>query len=207
MAEPEADRPSDPPAPPPRRGRPAWARGIACVAMIPLIGFIGLSGRSLWGEWASLREDRVRMRESGVVGYLGIAPRPSYATKPPDWFHDEGDDALLWAGWKDGEHRWFRFGRGDIQARHLSLPIGKDSIQAIDHPVYEADGGLRWSRVPHEARVAAFEDDGVAFAYPLRVLDKVEVVNDQVNGRPVLVAFTPMVDTVSVFEATWTGSG
>ena len=205
MAEAEVHRPSVSPLPSLVRVPPFWARGMACVAIVPLLGFIGLSGRSLWSEWSSLRQDQVRERASSVVGYLNITPNPSYAARPSDWFHEEGDDSLLWAGWKDGVNHWFRFGRGDIDPALLSFPLGRDTIQAIDRPLFEQIGGPRWDRVPAEARVAGFEEGSAAVAYPLRVLDKVQVVNDHFAGRPVLVTYNPEESAVSIFEASVEG--
>jgi hypothetical protein len=206
MGEAEVDPPSVPstPIPTPGRGRPLWVRGLTCLVMITLLGFIGQTGRTLWGEWNSLRSDQVHERESAIVGYVNINPNVSYASVPDNWSHDEGEDSLLWAGWKNGENEWFRFGRGDLDGWQLSLPIGRDAIQAIDYPIYEQDGGTRWERVPPEAPVVGFEQGGVVVAYPLKVLRKVLVVNEQFGDRPVLVAYTPNGD-VSVFEATLNG--
>jgi hypothetical protein len=207
MGEPDVDPPSIPviPNPSPSRRRPLWVRALAFVAMIPLLGFIGLMGRTIWGEWKSLRQDQVDMRSSAIVGYLDINPEVSYAATPNDWFHDEGDDSLLWAGWKDKKNHWFRIGRGELDVRQLSLPMGRDVIRAIDEPIYEHDGGTCWERVPPEAPVVGFERDGSAVAYPMKVLDKVMLVNDRLGDRPVLVAYSPYEHTVAIFEATVDG--
>jgi Protein of unknown function (DUF3179) len=207
MGEPEVDPPSAPAAlnATPSQGRPVWVRGLACLAMIPLLGFIGLTGSTLWGEWNSLRQDQVDMRSSAVVGYVDINPEVSYAASPDDWFHDEGEESLLWAGWKHQENHWFRFGRGDIDVHQLTLPIGRDAIRAIDCPIYEQDGGPRWERIPPEAPVVGFEQDGSAVAYPIKLLSKVLVVNDQLGPHPVLIAYSPANDAVAIFEGSLDG--
>lgn len=205
MAEPEVDRPCAPSDAVLPCRRPWWARGLALGVMIPLMGFIGLTGSTLWGEWRSLREAQVDERESAIVGYVNINPNPNYAASPPDWHHDEGTDSLLWAGWKEGEHRWFRFGRGDLAGLRLSWPIGRDSIQAIDHPIFEREGGACWVRIPAEAQVAGFEAGGRAVAYPIKVLNKVEVVNDLVADRAVLIVQNPDVEPISIFDSTLDG--
>jgi hypothetical protein len=79
--------------------------------------------------------------------------------------------------------------------------MGLDVIRAIDHPLFETDGGERWERVPAEARVAGFDSSTGAIAYPLTVLDKVEMVNDLIGELPVLVAYTPVENKISAFEA------
>jgi hypothetical protein len=205
MADADLDRPSVPHVTIPTRGRPLWVRGMACVAIVPLLGFIGKCSSTLWGEWASLRQEQVSVRSSAIVGYVNINPKPSFAASPPIWYRDEGEDALLWACWRDGKHHWYRLGRDDIVLAQISLPLGQDVIQAIDYPLFEQAGGECWVRIPDEAPVASFEDRGGAVAYPLKVLDKVEAVNDRLGDRPVLVAFTPGDETVSIFEATLEG--
>jgi hypothetical protein len=205
MGQAEVDPSSVPAAAEPARGRRPWVQGMACLAIVPLLGFIGQTGRTLWGEWTSLRRDQVEERESAIVGYVDINPKVSYASHPRDWSHDEGEDSLLWAGWEHGEHRWFRFGRGDLDVGRLSIPMGRDAIRAVDEPIHERDGGLCWGRIPPEARVVGFESNGLAIAYPLKVLGKVLVINDRLGDRPVLVAFTPLAETVSIYEATLDG--
>src|SRR6185312_12632132 len=169
MAEADLDRPIVPHVPIPTRGRSRWVRGMTCVAMLPLLGFIGQSGQALWGEYNSLQKDQVSVRASAIVGYVNINPNPSYAKRPPDWLHDEGDDTLLWAGWSEGKHHWYRLGKGDIDPNRISQPLGRDVIRAIDHPLFEQAGGGCWNKVPDEASVVGFEEHGGATAYPLKV--------------------------------------
>ena len=205
MASGDIDLPSVPHVPISPRVRPFWARCLAFVAIVPLVGFIAQSARTLWQEWNSLRRDHASVQASDIVGYVNISPNPSYAARPTDWFHEEGGAVVLWSGWRDGQNHWFRCSRGDIDVRFLSLPIGRDVIQAIDVPIFEQGSGPRWDRVPDAAAVVGLEGKGGATSYPLKVLDKVEVINDHTGDRPVLLAFTPVEDVVSIFEATLEG--
>jgi hypothetical protein len=205
MAQGDVDPPIVPHVPIRTRGRSPWVQGMACLAMVPLLGFIGQTGNTLWGEWKSLRSARLSERASVVVGYVNINPNPSFAARPADWSHDEGDEAVLWAGWKDGKNRWFRVGRGEIADGLLSMPFGRDVIQAIDVPIYERAGGTCWGRIPDEAPVAGFEGGAANIVYPIKVLDKVELINDQIGDRAVLIVFTPVEETASAFDATFEG--
>lgn len=189
-----------PQVPPTRRG-PIWARGLACVAILPLVGFIGGKGWTLWDEWRGLRGDEVSARANSVIGYVNITPDPSYADRPENWLHDEGEHTLLWAGYRNDTHRWFQFGRGQLDTRQLSMPIGRDSIRTIDRPIFEQGGGARWNRIPDEATVIGLEGGDEPPAYPLRVLDKVVAINDRIEGRPILVVFTPIKEEVAIFES------
>lgn len=186
---------------PPRKPAP---RGLVIAALGFLLVFVIGQGASLWQEWRSLQHEMATVRKTVVVGYPNIHPRPSYATKPENWFHDEGEFTLIWSGWEAGEgHRWFRVRRGEVDRELLYGPMGKDAIQAIDYPLVEVGGGSIWKKIPSEAFVAGLEMSGVVTAYPLQVLSKVCVINDQVAERPILVTFNPLVPegrAVHVYE-------
>jgi hypothetical protein len=211
MAEAELDRPIVPHAPTetptststPRK--PPWLQGLACVAILPLLGFIGFNGRELWGEFWSLRQDQGSVRASEIIGYVDINPVPNYARSPDGWIHSEGDTRQLWAGWQNGKHHWFLMGTGDIDPKRFSTPMGQDSIRAVDFPLFETAGGKCWGRVNDDDRMAIFKPGGEAIAYPLTVLDKVELVNDQIGENPVLVLYTPVTHATFAYESVLDG--
>lgn len=187
----------------PRR-TPLTVKVVTVALLLVLATFIGVQAQSLWQEWRGLRKDLAHARWSTVVGYKNIHLNPSYAAIPKNWYHDDGDATMLWSGWTPGVgHGWFRVGRGDLEYTSISIPIGRDVIQAIDWPLVEVGGGPLWQRIPWDAPVAGALFDGVASVYPMLVLRKVEVVNDQVQNRPVLVLFTPFMadeEAVSLYD-------
>lgn len=73
-----------------------------------------------------------------------------------------------------------------------------DGIPAIDSPVfYSADSvGYLGPNDP----VLSLEIDGDARAYPLEVMIWHEIVNDTVGGIPVVVAYCPLCNSVTVFD-------
>jgi Protein of unknown function (DUF3179) len=75
----------------------------------------------------------------------------------------------------------------------------KDGIPALNHPGFisaaEGDRGLRSSDV-----VLGVEFDGVAKAYPIRILNWHEVVNDDVGSQPVLVSWCPLCGSGLVYD-------
>ena len=193
--------PVEPTGAPPR---PALGRGLTLTAAAVLLAFIATGGRRLWHEWTGLGSEQAQVRRTVVVGYPGITPRVSFATKPAGWIHDEGKSTLIWCGWKDGAgHQWFRTGLGDLERDSMSDPIGRDVIQAIDVPVVESQGGEHWARIPDESFVVGQPLGGVETAYPMLVLNKVFVVNDTIADQPYLVAINPSVprdERVGVYE-------
>jgi len=56
-------------------------------------------------------------------------------------------------------------------------------------------GGVRWKRLIDETPVIGVTFNDIPTVYPLKVLEKVEVVNDLVGERPLLVVFTPFIPT------------
>ncbi len=81
----------------------------------------------------------------------------------------------------------------------------KDGIPAIDAPVGESLEAARgW--LAGTAPVIALEVNGQGRAYPLAILIWHEIVNDTLNGEPVVVTFCPLCNTALVFERTLDGT-
>ncbi|HEY2157944.1 MAG TPA: DUF3179 domain-containing (seleno)protein [Isosphaeraceae bacterium] len=181
------------------RPRPSGAylavQALAGLAIVGLLGFIGVRGWAILGELRQLQGDQARRELSAVVGYIGIHAEPNHARRPDDWCHDEGGQTLLWCGWKDGKHDWFKIARGDLATDRISEPMGRDVIRAIDHPIVEGAGGEHWAKIPSAALVAGLQRDGVRAAYPIVMLAKVEVINDVVAEKPLLVVYRPFATT------------
>lgn len=95
-----------------------------------------------------------------------------------------------------------------VPGSELRQPLPKDSIAAIVDPVFDAD----WSDLeapedvdrpllPEDAPVVGVERAGTARAYPLRILNWHEVVNDDLGG-PLLVTYCPLCGSSVVAERT-----
>lgn len=84
------------------------------------------------------------------------------------------------------------------QARRHGGP-GKDGIPSIDEPQFwsadDADAFLDGGDV-----VIGLYRDGVARAYPQRILVWHEIVNDRMAGKPVSVTYCPLTGTALGFE-------
>ena len=105
--------------------------------------------------------------------------------------------------------RWvFFIGSGFDFSRH-SIPLeeisdggpGKDGIPSINNPhflsVEEAEGSL----MRNSDRLLGFVHKGQARAYPVKILNWHEIVNDRVGGKAVVVTFCPLCGTGMVFDA------
>jgi hypothetical protein len=76
----------------------------------------------------------------------------------------------------------------------------RDEIPAIDTPNF-LQGDDRNGSVAATDRVLAINYNGVAKAYPIKILDMHEIVNDSFNGKPVAVTFCPLCGTGMAFSS------
>jgi len=74
----------------------------------------------------------------------------------------------------------------------------KDGIPAIDRPQFVA--AAQASFLPPQDQVLAVHLENLARAYPLRILNWHEVVNDVLGSQPVVVTYCPLCGTGMVFD-------
>jgi len=115
--------------------------------------------------------------------------------------YSEGDKQFLWAlgskNPKDESHKAFDMTGTPLSLERVQYGIGRDTIASIDHPVFvdPDDPRLRllWGHSETQdvdfLPVIGYEHNGVARAYPVRLLDHHELVNDTVGGKPVTVGW------------------
>lgn len=93
----------------------------------------------------------------------------------------------------------------------VAAGFAKDGLPAMTDPAVftpvQAEEFTQQLRAAHQGRFLVDNDrvigvvvDGVARAYPLRVLTWHEVVNDTVGGRPIVVTYNPLCDSTVVFD-------
>ena len=75
----------------------------------------------------------------------------------------------------------------------------KDGIPALTDPDVTAAGDTTYLR-PQD-RILGVELNGEARAYPIRILNWHEVVNDRVGGLPIVVSYCPLCGSGMVFRA------
>ncbi|MDX1468547.1 MAG: DUF3179 domain-containing protein [Acidimicrobiia bacterium] len=86
----------------------------------------------------------------------------------------------------------------------LPSPDPRDLIRPIDQPVFEAVDTSTWL-ADREPGVLVDIDDDVRF-YPLSVLTRHEIVNDEIAGIPVAVTYCPLCNTAVVFDRRFEGT-
>ena len=74
----------------------------------------------------------------------------------------------------------------------------RDAIRPIYKPRYEGPGGGAWLD-PDDLVIGIAGEDG-AFAYPLKILNFHEIVNDRIGGIPVLISYCPLCASGIVYD-------
>ena len=80
----------------------------------------------------------------------------------------------------------------------LSGGPGKDGIPALDKPVFVDASSAEF--LQDEDRVLALEIDGVSKAYPIKILNWHEIVNDRIGATAFAVTYCPLCGTGVVFS-------
>lgn len=83
------------------------------------------------------------------------------------------------------------------EIRHGGPP--RDGIPALDDPVFVPADQAAF--LEDEDRVLGVSIGNVAKAYPIRILDWHEIVNDDFDGSPVVVSYCPLCGTGMAFDA------
>ncbi len=80
---------------------------------------------------------------------------------------------------------------------------GKDGIPAILTPRFVSSAEATF--LQDADRVLGLRSGGEAKAYPIKILNWHEIVNDTIDGKPVVVTYCPLCGTGIAFEATLQG--
>lgn len=74
-----------------------------------------------------------------------------------------------------------------------------DGIPPIDNPNFESiESASAW--LQPQSPVLVFAHNGIARAYPLAIMTRHEIVNDEIDGLPIAVTYCPLCNSGIVFE-------
>jgi len=93
----------------------------------------------------------------------------------------------------------------DLEELLVGIPLSdpRDAIPPIDNPQFEAVSESDWIQDPEPGVLIEIEGD--ARFYPLSVMTRHEIVNDEVGGIPVAVTYCPLCNTALVFDRRFEG--
>lgn len=84
------------------------------------------------------------------------------------------------------------------EASEAAIRSLRDRIRPVYRPRYGAAGELPW--LEDEDLVVGYLADGAAYAYPVKVLNFRELVNDEIAGAPVVVTYCPLCGSGVVYD-------
>ncbi len=79
-----------------------------------------------------------------------------------------------------------------------------DAIAPIDAPEYESAESADWL-LDEEVILGYVDPEGGAWAYPVRILNSHEIVNDELGGQPVLISYCPLCGSGVVYDRVLNG--
>ena len=85
----------------------------------------------------------------------------------------------------------------------LYQALPKDAIPSIDSPVFKSINEIGWIQPGEPIIVVQYAN--TAKAYPLQIMIHHEIVNDNINGKPIAVTFCPLCNASIVYERTIQG--
>ena len=93
----------------------------------------------------------------------------------------------------------------DLEELLVGIPLSdpRDAIPPIDNPQFEAVSESDWIQGQEPGVLIEIEED--ARFYPLSVMTRHEIVNDEVGGIPVAVTYCPLCNTALVFDRRFEG--
>ena len=93
----------------------------------------------------------------------------------------------------------------DLEELLVGIPLSdpRDALPPIDNPQFEAVSESDWIQGQEPGVLIEIEED--ARFYPLSVMTRHEIVNDEVGGIPVAVTYCPLCNTALVFDRRFEG--
>ena len=99
--------------------------------------------------------------------------------------------------WYQGDYNGFDVSNSLIAVEQIQQGgPPKDGIPAIDEPVFHSQ---KASNVAVDERILGVTFNGVSKAYPVAIMNWHEIVNDDFNGKSVIVTFCPLCGTGVAF--------
>lgn len=175
-----------PPAPPPGQPRRFLPRtlgqrvlaGVMALLFVTLMVRIAYTAKPYYALDTSLPDQSPRKKHSRAI-------------------IERDGRRLLWArGAPDAsDAEWFDVTDSVIDPEMFQYGIGKDTIPSIDAPQFAIAGALlddprlAEAKIKDDTVVIGYVHNGDARAYPLHILNRHELVNDTVGGKPVTVGW------------------
>ena len=176
-------------------------RYIRILIFLGVLGGLGWTfGGRVWREVRDLRESQRGAEENAPVGYVGTSFRKTYHDRPAQFLTNKDGRKLLYALKEGDKIEYFDVTDAAVEMDSLSGGFGRDSNPSIDYPIFEASDTERALRLRPRQDVYGLGDARSARAYPVELLNRVEVVNDRLGDSALAIVFDRSIGEARVYE-------
>ncbi|MDN5215620.1 DUF3179 domain-containing (seleno)protein [Fulvivirgaceae bacterium BMA12] len=109
---------------------------------------------------------------------------------------------FLWGGEKEFQH--FEITNCQLKDEQFHYGIGREKFPALLAPDF-IDVSTADSLYAENARFLMVKMDGITKAYSVKDLTRHEVVNDEINGKPIMAAYCILADLGAIYDRTMGG--
>jgi len=109
-------------------------------------------------------------------------------------YHYEGK-TWLWGGHEESQA--FDISGWSLQIENLGSGLGRELIKALIFPEYETTTN---QNIKNDEQMIVVKGKQEVRLYSLDLLTKHELVNDKIDGQPILVGYCPLADLAVVYE-------
>ena len=163
-------------------------------------------GQSIWKEYQILQTEVRASEDNAPVGYVGLNYRRSYNDRPVIFETEKEGRKLLFAIKGEGPSPEYYDVTGiSIDLKCLDGGYGRDSIPGVDFPIVEKAIDPHGRSLRKRQLVFGTSLKDVDRAYPKDLLEKIEVVNDQLGSSPVAVIYDRSQERALLFDRTVRG--
>lgn len=117
-------------------------------------------------------------------------------------YYEKDNQQFLWAGKDTTTH--FNVTDWTLNACNLKYGLGRETFHALTSPQYSKLSSEH-DNIQDDHQVVIIRSGNNVKAYPLGILKNYELVNEVVNGVPVMVVYCFLADLVSVYKRSYNG--
>jgi Protein of unknown function (DUF3179) len=186
-------------SPPPPRGWRLIAVRIGGAALA--VALLWWFGRPLWDTYRDYRQIRQESEISAPIGYVGVSLRRTYFDKPRQFFDVSTGRKRLWAAkGADGKPEFYDVTDAGFEVDKVAGGFGRDSIPGIDYPIFDPPQSDRATKLNAGHTVLGLVLHDGPRAYPLDLLRKIEVVNDEGDGKAFAIVYDRQRDWARLYD-------
>lgn len=125
--------------------------------------------------------------------------------KEKGWLIQEDGTKYLYGGGAESESR-FNISNFMLKPCQLASALGREKIQALIDPEYVMLEEIQDIFIPTNKFIVLEQNDGLPKAYPLDLMVTHEIINEVINGEPVMIAYCVLADLGAVYTRNYCGN-